>query len=240
VPPISNITAMKQPNRSPFQAITIGNLRCKNAGVIRPPSSTRPAIWRIEEEGIRAVVKDFSANRWFFRNTAGRFLIWREARAYRELKGMEGVPALYRVMDGIALVVEEIPGKSLEDLEQEKKLPPTFFDELQALVVRFHCRGIAHCDLKRAANTLLGDDGHPYIVDWAASIGEAEFRFPIVRLIYQRFLLDDQMAVIKLKLRHIPESVSLEEKARYGYRSTGEKLVRGIRDRLRDILQKAA
>jgi serine/threonine protein kinase len=186
------------------------------------------------------VVKDFSANRWFFRNTAGRFLIWREARAYRELKGMEGVPALYRVMDGIALVVEEIPGKSLEDLEQEKKLPPTFFDELQALVVRFHCRGIAHCDLKRAANTLLGDDGHPYIVDWAASIGEAEFRFPIVRLIYQRFLLDDQMAVIKLKLRHIPESVSLEEKARYGYRSTGEKLVRGIRDRLRDILQKAA
>ncbi len=223
-----------------FETLRLSNLREKSGCMLRPPSSTRPAIWTVDEEGLRAVVKDFSGNRFLFRNTVGRFLVWREAKAYRKLKGTEGVPAWYRVVDGIALVVQEIPGRSLENLEREMKLPEAFFDELKELVTRFHMRGLAHCDLKRAANTLLGDDGRPYIVDWAASISETEFRFPPLRLIYRRFLLDDQMAVIKLKLRHSPETVSLEERARYAYRTSGEKLIRGIRDRLREILQNVA
>jgi len=208
--------------------------------MVRQPSNTRPAIWIIEEMGTRAVVKDFSAHRFLFRNTVGRFLIWREGKAYRRLSGVKGVPALFRVIDGLALIVQEIPGRSLENLEQEIRLPTAFFNELKELVFRFHKRGLAHCDLKRAPNTLLGDDGHPYIVDWAASICETEFRFPLLNLIYRRFLLDDQMAVIKLKLRHTPEAVTCEELARYHHRSSAERFIRGIRDRLREILQKAA
>jgi len=223
-----------------FETQGLPDLRKKRRDMIRAPSSTRPAIWRVEEKGIRAVVKDFSPNRSLFRNTVGRFLIWREAKAYRRLNGMKGTPTLYRVIDGIALVAEEIPGISLENLEQAMTLPGSFFDELNELVTRFHRRGLAHCDLKRAANILLGEDGHPYIVDWAASISETEFRFPLLRLIYRRFLLDDRMAVIKLKLRHTPETVTREEMARYTYRSRGEKLIRGIRDSLRKMLQKAA
>ncbi|MFO7598540.1 MAG: hypothetical protein R6X27_01875 [Candidatus Desulfacyla sp.] len=223
-----------------FETQSLPDLRKKRSCMLRAPSSTRPAIWRVEEKGIRAVVKDFSANRSLFGNTVGRFLIWREAKAYRRLNGVKGTPTLYRVIDGIALVVQEIPGRSLENLEQEMTLPGSFFDELNELVTCFHRRGLAHCDLKRAANTLLGEDGHPYIVDWAASISETEFRFPLLRLIYRRFLLDDRMAVIKLKLRHTPETVTPEEMARYTYRSRGEKFIRGIRDSLREMLQKAA
>jgi len=221
-----------------FEKLSLLDLREKRRGMLRPASSTRPAIWRVEEKGMRAVVKDFSANRFFFRNTAGRFLIWREAKAYSRLKGVKGVPTLYRVINGIALVVEEIPGRSLENLEQEMTLPEGFFDDLRELVNRFHKEGLAHCDLKRAANTLLGEDGHPYVVDWAASIRAAEFQFPLLRRIYRRFLLDDQMAVIKFKLRHAPETVTHEEMACYTYRSFGEKFIGDIRNRLRDILQK--
>lgn len=223
-----------------FDTLNLSDLSLKRGNRLRAPSSTRPAIWIVEEKGVRAVVKDFSANRFLFRHTVGRFLIWREGKAYRKLNGVKGVPAFFKVIDGLALVVQEIPGKSLENLEQEIRLPESFFNELKELVIRFHNRGLAHCDLKRAPNTLLGEDGHPYIVDWAASISEAEFRFPLLRRIYHRFLSDDQEAVIKLKLRHTPETVTPEEKARYNHRSTGERLIRGIRDKLREVLQKAA
>jgi len=222
-----------------FETLRLSDRAHANSGMIRRPSNTRPAIWRVEEDGIRAVVKDFSVNRFLFRNLVGRFLIWREAKAYRKLAGVKGVPTLYRVMGGMALVFEEIPGRSLEDLEKEMMLPDSFFGELKELVARCHRRGVAHCDLKRAPNTLWGNDGKPYIVDWAASISRSEFTVPPLNLIYRRFLLDDQLAVIKLKLRHRPETVSLEEKARYAYRSTGEKLIRSIRDKLRDLLQRS-
>lgn len=236
--PISSTMMIKRDTPAVFETLHLEDLQRNGRGLVRPGSSTRPAIWRVEEKGVRAVVKDFSVNRFLFRNIAGRFLIWREAKAYRRLKGLKGVPRLYRVINGIAMVIEEIPGTNLENLEQNLRLPISFFDELSQLVASFHERGLAHCDLKRAPNTLLGEDGHPYIVDWAASISRTEFRFPILRLIYQRFLLDDFMAVVKLKLRHAPDTVSPEERARYAHRGSGEKLIRGIRDRLREILQK--
>ncbi len=223
-----------------FDSIKISDLPKNQSHILRPPSSTRPTIWFVEEDGVRAIVKDFSANRFFFRNIVGRFLVWRESKAYKKLRDVKGVPTLYRVINGLALVVEEIPSRNLGDLEKEIKLQQNFFDALKDLIARFHRRGLAHCDLKRAPNILLGHDGLPYIVDWSASISESEFRFPPLNFIYRRFLLDDYMAIIKLKLRHIPEAVTLEEKKSYNNRNRAERLIRAIRDWFRDILQKIA
>ena len=223
-----------------FEFLRLCDLQDKHLAILRHSSSTRPMIWVVEENGVRAVVKDFSVNRFIYRNIAGRFLVWREAKAYRRLKNVKGVPALYRVIDGLALVMEEIPGRSLENLEKEIQLGAEFFHALKRLVDKFHERGLAHCDLKRAPNFILGQDGHPYVIDWAASISESEFRiFPLNR-IYRRFLLDDYLAIIKLKLRHIPEKVTPEEKHAYNKRGGMEIFVRSIRDRLRNLLQKIA
>ena len=222
-----------------FDTLKLSDYPTKNSGILRASSSTRPGIWIVEENGVRAVVKDFSKNKFFFRNTIGRFLIWRERKAYRKLRGISGVPLLYRVIDGLALVTEEIPGRNLENLEKEMKLPDSFFEAMKKLVTHIHDKGLAHCDLKRAPNTLLGDNGLPYIIDWAASISEKEFRIPPLNLIYRRFKLDDHMAITKLQLRHSPETISSEEITRYNYRSWGERLIRAIRDRLREVLQKA-
>ncbi len=206
--------------------------------MLRDATNTRPTIWVLEKDGIRAVVKDFSGNPFLFRNVVGRFLIWREAKAYRKLEGIKGVPEFYGVIQGLALAVQEIKGRSLENLEKEMKLPHRFFDAMDALVSAFHNRGVAHCDLKRAPNTLMGIDGMPYIVDWAASISNNEFRWPPLNLVFKRFMLDDEMAIVKLALRHSPKWVSPEKKARYHYRSPIEKTIRKIRDRLRELLQK--
>ncbi len=223
-----------------FESLKISDLAQRNRGVLRQPSSTRPTLWLVKENSVRAIVKDFSANRFFYRNTIGRFLIWRESKAYRRLRGLKGVPAFYRVIGGLALVTEEIPGRNIEGLEHVERLSDTFFEALLELVKSVHGRGLAHCDLKRAANILEGHDGKPYIVDWSASIGEREFRFFPFNLIYKRFLQDDLNAITKMRLRHCPESVTPEEKRRYDHRSRTEKTIRSIRDRLRELLQKLA
>lgn len=223
-----------------FEKLQRTDLRCINSRFIRKPSSTRPAIYSIEEKGATAVVKDFGANGFFFRNLIGRFLVWREEKAYRKLKGLKGTPALYGVVDGTALVLEHIPGKSLEDAGHGEILPGGFFEELTALVEAFHRRGVCHCDLKRAANILVGVDGRPTIIDWSAAISEREFRFFLFTPIYRRFLIDDFNAITKYRLRHCPETVSAEAQRRYFARSRPERMIRTLRDRLRTLLQRVA
>jgi len=223
-----------------FDSLRLSDLPERSCGILRQVSNTRPVMWVVEENGLRAVVKDFSQGKLFYRTIVGRFLVWRERKAYSKLRGVKGVPALYRVIDGLALVVEEIPGKRLKKHKRDIGLSEAFFDALEEMVERFHRRGMAHCDLKNASNILVGHGGLPYIVDWAASICDREFRWFPLNLIFRRFLLDDEMAIIKLKLRHAPEMLSSDERRRYGRRSKAEKVVRSARDMLRTRLQKMA
>ena len=223
-----------------FDSLKLSDLSKKQSHVLRKPSTTRPTIWVVEENGQRAVIKDYSTNKFVFRNTVGRFLVWREGKAYKKLKGLRGVPNIYRVIDGLALAIEQIPGRDLKKVTREMQIPDTFLGALKDLVNDMHRRGIAHCDLKKATNILMGKDGLPYIIDWGASIAEKEFRFYPLNLIYRRFVLDDQMAVIKLKRRYTPHVVTPAENKRYKNRDKAEKHIRFIRDRLRSILQKLA
>jgi RIO-like serine/threonine protein kinase len=223
-----------------FESLNLSDIHKGQCGILRQPSSTSPVIWILEEDGVRAIVKDFCLNGFLFRNIIGRFLVWREKKAYERLKGVRGIPTFYRVIDGLALVIEEIPGKNIESMETVANLPDTFFEDLRLLVEAIHERGLAHCDLKRAPNIILGDDGKPYILDWAASISKKEFGFFPLNLIYERFIQDDLNAIIKIRLKHHPEEVSPEEKNRYTNRGMGEKLIRGIKDKVMCFLKKIA
>ena len=223
-----------------FESLQLSDIPKRQCGIIRKPTSTSPVIWMMEENGVKTVVKDFSLNGFLFRNTIGRFLVWRESKAYRRLRGLKGIPALYRTLGGLALIFEAIPGKSIESVEVVKNLSESFFEELSILVKRVHERGMAHCDLKRAPNIILGEDGKPYIVDWAGSISRQEFRFFPLNRIYEKFIQDDLNALIKIRLKHCPERVSPEEKNRYILRSKTEKIIRALKDWVKDNLKKVA
>ncbi|MBE9504802.1 MAG: hypothetical protein IME96_11570 [Proteobacteria bacterium] len=242
-----------------FNSLKLSDLPARSCQILREPTNTRPTIWVVEEEGKRAVIKDFSSSGFIFRNTAGRFLIWREARAYKKLEGIRGVPAFYGVIGGLALAVEEIKGINLEDLERRihplrldpslkdervlkeaARFSPDLFKKLKDLVDDIHNKGIAHCDLKRTPNIMLGDDGQPYIIDWPSFMSQRSFSIFPLNLIYKRFLQDDYLAIIKLQVNNLPSSVSEEEKARYKHRSTPEKIIRAVRDFFRKLLQKMA
>ncbi len=223
-----------------LESLTLSNFPEKQCRILREMSSTRPRIWLLQKNGVSAIIKDFSSNRYLYRNTVGRFLIWREARAYRKTGHIQGVPSLYRVIDGLALATEYIPGKDLGQIKKGARFPDTFFDRLKNLVDKVHAAGVAHCDLKRKTNVILGDDNLPYIIDWGASIFSNEFRLPLMNLIYRRFIADDYMAVTKIKLHYVPNQVSEKERLRYFRRSPVETAIRRIRDMLRNALQKIA
>ncbi|RLB85934.1 MAG: hypothetical protein DRH24_00385 [Deltaproteobacteria bacterium] len=221
-----------------LESLKLSSLPENHCGILRHSSNTRPVIWTIEENGVRVVLKDFSNSKFFYRNIIGRFLIWREHKAYKKLQGFIGVPVCYGVIDGLALALEEIPSQPLEKHNKNIKLSRTFFDDLKNIVDSFHRVGLAHSDLKNGANVLVGDDGRPYIVDWSASISQKEFRFFPLNRIYLRFVLDDYFAIIKLKMRYAPETLTLEERRQYAQRSHMEKGIRAVRDRLRKVFKK--
>ena len=223
-----------------FDSLKLSDLPKRQCPILRKPTNTRPTVWRIEEDGVRAVVKDFSSSKFLFRNIFGRLLVWREAKAYKKMEDLKGVPTLFRVIGGLALVTEEVPGTDLGTVKDKARFQEGFFDALKDVVDRFHERGVAHCDLKKAGNILLGHDGLPYIIDWAAAISRSEFRLPLLNLIYKRFVLDDYNAIIKQKLRLTPEHVTPEERQAYFHRSWAEKIIRAFRDRIRAFLQKIA
>jgi len=221
-----------------FRALTIKNLAEKQIGVMRQPTNTRPIIRLVEENGVRGVVKDFSVNGFAYRNTIGRFLLWRESLVYKRLQGIKGIPTLYRKVGGLAFVLSQIEGKNLEHLSAGEKPDVRFFERLSGLIHEFHSRGVAHCDLKRSANVMIDDQGNPHIVDWAAGITAKEFCIYPFTLIYERFIRDDFDAVTKLKMRYYPECISEQEKRDYMHRGKGERVVRAVRDFARKWLQK--
>ena len=221
-----------------LESLKLSGLTENHCKILRHSSNTRPVIWVVEEKGVRAVVKDFSNSKFFYRNIIGRFLIWRERRAYETLKGLKGIPTYYGVIDGLALALEEIPSRPLKKHNKNIKLSDSFFDNLKNIIDSFHKRGLAHCDLKNGANVSVGRNGRPYIVDWSASISEKECRFFPMNRIYLRFVLDDYFAIIKLKMRYAPETLTITEEREYAQRSHMERGVRVVRDRLRKTLKK--
>lgn len=223
-----------------FQSLTLKNLAEKQIGVMRKPTNTRPIIRLVEENGVRGVVKDFSVNGFAYRNTIGRFLLWRERLVYERLRGTKGIPTLYRKVGGLALVFSHIEGKNLEHLSPGDTPDVTFFERLTDLIHECHDRGVAHCDLKRSANVMIDASGTPYILDWAAAITAKEFCIYPFTLIHKRFMKDDFNAVTKLKMRYYPESIGDEEKRAYMHRGAGERAIRAVRDFARKWLQKIA
>lgn len=247
-----------------FDTLNPSDLNETNAILLRKPTKTRPPIWIVEEGGKKAVVKDFSRQGWLYRNIVGRVLIWRERKAYELLQGVEGIPCLYRTIPGKALIIEAIDGQDLRSFEddlismlkegaeesaiEDKRdvLSPVFFTKMKKLVDDIHERGLAHCDLKRTPNIIIGEDGNPYIVDWAAFIARSEARLFPLNILYKRFLQDDYLSITKVKVNNRPDLATEQEHQDYidykaGREEAGlERTVRELRKKARKLLKKMA
>lgn len=145
-------------------------------------------------------------------------LVARERRALAALAGTDGVPELLtepawseaESLDGVrprpeqALVRTFLPGMPLHRC---RELPLDFFERLAELVGRLHARGVAHNDLHKEQNVVVGDDGWPHLIDFQlASLHALGSRALRVRS------SDDLRHVAKHRRRYLRHTLVLDER----------------------------
>ncbi len=119
-------------------------------------------VVRREEDGS---VERLVTRRWPWRAIAG-LLAARERRALERLEGVAGVPRLVAQSPG-GHIRSWLPGQPLHAAGIQ---PPAFFDDLAALAARLHAAGVAHCDLAKEPNILVGPDGRPALCDFQLAV----------------------------------------------------------------------
>lgn len=227
--------AVGERHENAFAGLTRDNLPDYAVRRLRSGGGTRPDLVLLEDRGVRAVLKDYRAAGWLVRTWVGPWLIGREERIYRILDGIEGVPRLLGRLDRHAFLVEHIEGTSCARLPNGA-LPPGFFDRLQRVVDAIHARGVVHCDLKNRSNIVSTEDLRPHIVDFASAFTAAGRLGALRRFAYDRFLLDDNRAVVKARI-HVGNGGTAGDRASVSRRDPAERIVRGIRDAARWAFQ---
>ncbi len=141
----------------------------------------------------------------------------REAAVYERLRGIRGVPRSYGLLRG-HLVLEHIAGASLRQEGERIADRERFFALLLETIDAMHAAGVAHGDLKRKDNILVGEGEQPYVIDfgiaWCADADAPRWR----RRIFDMLCQMDYNAWLKLKYRRRFEDaddVSTADAARY-------------------------
>lgn len=98
----------------------------------------------------------------------GRRALRREHSIYERLAGVPGVPRCFGLYAGRYLVLEHVPGTSFRERERAGALGDRdgFFAALLETIDAMHAAGVAHGDLKRKDNLLVGPGERPYVIDF--------------------------------------------------------------------------
>lgn len=203
----------------------------------RTAGGTRPDLRVVETDEGRIVVKDFKHSDFLFRVIVGPILIRREAGALRKLDGVWGIPRFIGRIDRYALAIAHISGVSLD---QKGITPPPneFYNELRTVIDDMHGRGVAHCDLRSRGNVMLGEDGKPYVVDFAACVFRGRGINPFFKWLFGQFVLADRNAVLRVKKRLSPQLLSDEEKAELAIPLPFERPARAFGETVRRLTRK--
>jgi predicted Ser/Thr protein kinase len=126
-----------------------------------------------------------------------RHLLRREHAVYEQLAGIPGVPRTYGLVDGKRLALEYIAGPSLRAHEHELKDRAGFFAALLETLRAMHAAGVAHADLKRKANIIVGAGERPWLIDFGIAARRGTSR--LSRTWFAHQVQGDYNAWIKLK-----------------------------------------
>jgi hypothetical protein len=144
----------------------------------------------------------------------GRALANRERWFMRQLSGIQGIPVslgdvrVAGVPLANAVAHEWIAGHALAEGEW---VDDRFFPTLTAILGAVHRRGVAHVDLHKRENLLVGDDGQPHLIDYQISFGlqpggvAALLGGGLLRLLQR----SDLYHLLKHRVKHRPDQVGL-------------------------------
>jgi serine/threonine protein kinase len=145
----------------------------------------------------------------------GRYALRREHRVYLRLEGVPGVPRCLGLLDGKHLVLEHVPGPSLRTHDAQVRDRERFFAALLASIEAIHAAGVAHGDLKRKNNIVVGPDEQPCIVDFGVARLRKPGREGRGGPVFEWVRQTDYNAWAKLKYRRRMEALAPEDAARY-------------------------
>ena len=148
---------------------------------------------------------------WGLLRTLSQSSIRREADVYRRLKGIPGIPRCYGCLDDRYLVLEHIQGDTLDALEVGLTNRETFYARLLETLRMMHEAGVAHGDLKRKRNILVGPGEQPFVIDFGIAVVANDRRgllFDIARQV-------DRNAWIKHKYRGRIKEIAAEDAPLY-------------------------
>lgn len=158
----------------------------------------------------------------------GEASIRREYKIYSIIDGVAGIPRCLGLIGGRTLVLEHIDGTTFRRGESQLEDWDGFFIKLLDTLRNIHARGVAHGDLKRKDNLLIGPGERPYVVDFGVASIEKRATVPWSNAIYRWMYQYDYNAWVKLKYRRELDNLPPEDAALYKPTAT-ERLARAIR-----------
>lgn len=132
-----------------------------------------------------------------------RLLARREARALALLGDLPGTPALLAA-DARIVEREWLPGRPMH---LARPTDQRYFREALRLLRRLHRAGIAHNDLAKEPNWLVGEDGLPAIVDFQLAMVSRR-RGPVFRVLAR----EDLRHFLKHKRTYRPQALTARER----------------------------
>ena len=165
---------------------------------------TKAIVDLIEIDGRAIVLKDFASRPWPVRRLLGPWHLNREGRAYRALAGVRGTAVFVARVDGQAIALEYVPGRSLATY-RPGDLKAEFFDRLDRLLDDLHARGVAHGDLHRH-DVLSGSGGEPFLIDFSTSMVAPPGAPALSRFLFGQMRRADRRSAAKLRRWFFPGS----------------------------------
>lgn len=110
-------------------------------------------------------------------------------------------------------MLEHIEGPTLREAQTTLTDRDRFFSRLLATVQAMHASGVAHGDLKRKENTLVGPNETPYLIDFGIATLETPGSSYLTRKRFATMRQMDLNAWIKLKHGPVTDELSPEEAA---------------------------
>ncbi len=149
------------------------------------------------------------------RRIFGHSGITRERECYERLAGVDGIAQMHGMLGDSALVLEYVEGDSLRRREATLRDRDRFFTKMLRTIDAMHAAGVAHCDLKRKDNTIVGPDETPYLIDFGVACILREDSGYVKRLWFRMMCQMDYNAWVKLRFGRNPQDLPHEVAARY-------------------------
>ena len=213
-----------------WNQFTKSELKTFVVDTFRQGGGSRPDVLLLEKDGEQVVLKDHDGMDKWFALLIGPILAWREAKAMKRLKSVEGVPTLLAQPDNRSLLMEHIAARQVVNVDQSEFIAKEYLDNLKNLIEQVHNAGVAHGDLRSPTNALIDQNGQAALVDFVASLSRGASWNIVNRYLFEKMMLIDFSAITKLKKRIAPEllddsdfeAVSIAGKKGMAFRKLGQ------------------